>query len=522
MIYVDIETDSNGKVLAIGHVDDNGTSVIISKNWKQFLTRFNASDLTMIAHNGGGFDWLSLLDYLLRSERLKDWQAICVGSHVICMDVELHGGEKIKLLDSWCLTQSSLDAAADALHIGRKVRIEKKPEDLPRAKMLEYLKNDVILLRGVYVQFFAEVNKIAPIACYPMTVASTALKVFEKFSDTRIRKVPDRINKEVMQAYTGGRVEVFKPGYHKHVNVYDINSMYPYVMRENKFPVDGTYTMTDKYVPGDIGFYYCDMGICGISPIIRMGKQVTQGRLMLASCEIDAVRRAGGTVNVDYGYCFENVDYIFREYIDTLYAIRIRKQPLSFVAKMMMNHLYGKFGQRSESSTLVFDPKSIENLRPLIKGKPFYEKVSERYVAHRHVAISALVTAYARVYLHTFIDKHTIYCDTDSIHTNKTMVTDNGLGKFKLEFSGEAIYLGKKLYMIRSGEKTKVTAKGIKTRGNPVYGGWCDLTWEDFSLLSNGRSIKLCEFTSMPTLLDVLSGKPSCKPQIKKRNIKMS
>lgn len=37
-------------------------------------------------------------------------------------------------------------------------------------------------------------------------------------------------------SYYGGRTEVFKPllknGYH-----YDVNSLYPYVMLENKFPV---------------------------------------------------------------------------------------------------------------------------------------------------------------------------------------------------------------------------------------------------------------------------------------------
>lgn len=40
----------------------------------------------------------------------------------------------------------------------------------------------------------------------------------------------------IKQSYSGGHVDLYRP-YAKGVYVYDVNSLYPYVMSMNKFPV---------------------------------------------------------------------------------------------------------------------------------------------------------------------------------------------------------------------------------------------------------------------------------------------
>ena len=67
---------------------------------------------------------------------------------------------------------------------------------------------------------------------------------------------------------------------------------------------------------------------------------------------MDNAARFGYKFEIIRGYTFEQ-QILFKEYVDTMYSIRTqynKSHPMNLIAKLLMNSLYGKFGQRQESS----------------------------------------------------------------------------------------------------------------------------------------------------------------------------
>src|ERR1700710_716616 len=52
-------------------------------------------------------------------------------------------------------------------------------------------------------------------------------------------------------------------------------------------------------------------------------------------------------VEILRGYYFDKQEIIFKEYIQELYQLRLtydKQHPMNFIAKILMNSLYGRFG----------------------------------------------------------------------------------------------------------------------------------------------------------------------------------
>jgi len=72
----------------------------------------------------------------------------------------------------------------------------------------------------------------------------------------------------------------------------------------------------------------------------------------------------GYKVEVIRGFLFEK-DYIFSDYVDSLYKIKEnsnRDSPEFLISKMLLNSLYGRFGMSPEieSHEVVEDKRSLE------------------------------------------------------------------------------------------------------------------------------------------------------------------
>ena len=68
----------------------------------------------------------------------------------------------------------------------------------------------------------------------------------------------------------------------------------------------------------------------------------------------------GYKIEIIRGYKFEKAK-IFEGYVDALYKLRQEYpsgHPMNLIAKLLMNSLYGKFGQKSESSVVEIFNKS--------------------------------------------------------------------------------------------------------------------------------------------------------------------
>ncbi len=536
---LDIETARSGNVLAIGLAwwEGNTRKYDVFHAWAdlvEFVVVKGKKSLpqlrTIYAHNGANFDWLSLLDDdrsfdLIQKKRMK---VIMSGSKAIGINIKLVGNwGTIRLRDSLRLLPASLKklTATMAPEHG-KIEIEQHPEDLYHENQelfYDYLMHDCFALQDILTTFHRMMNeKIGVVEKLPMTLASLALTEWKDYYLEQPMWTPwnkDQIAFE-QQAYAGGRVEVFRYGEFDNVNVYDVNSEYPAVMLESVFPISYRGHWTRKYLPGKLAIYEVEFEQTNTEkPAVLMveGRGAYSGKGHYCSVELEKMVEVGGKFTVKNGYVYLETGNPFKIFIEKMYALRREAQEnndeaLSYTAKILMNSLYGKFGQKNKGEAIEF--ASGEKRRELLaNGRTFTDYGDyitfdeERIVEHQFFGLAAFITAYARLKLYSYIEKVKVvlYCDTDSVHTTDEIPDEflgNALGMMKLEYTGKAAYAGKKLYALEK----KVKAKGVTIGGNNGDGG---INYDTIrELATDAAATYAATFSSPPTAKEVLlSGK---------------
>jgi hypothetical protein len=74
---------------------------------------------------------------------------------------------------------------------------------------------------------------------YP-TISSLAFAIYRKnyLKDNKIPLIGGKIYNDLKPSFTGGACDVYKPySYNKKINCYDVNSLYPFVMKNEMMPV---------------------------------------------------------------------------------------------------------------------------------------------------------------------------------------------------------------------------------------------------------------------------------------------
>lgn len=502
---VDVENAPNGDVIGIGA--SVGGEVALFDGWDEWLVwAWGTGTRCWYAHNGGGWDWTSLVRWAV-DRGMTTCDVGRVGSRSVF--VKLAG---FTLLDSWCLTQCSLaDFAARMGIVDGKIDIgEMLPHELKerdQRRFWEYLRRDVSVLHQALTRFLAELGGVGHASPHPpMTIAQVAYRIWwSRYRPVGYAAPSSPILQRLgRDAYVGGRVDVFRSGRHANVRVYDVNSLYPTVMRSGLFPVDGAGSWTDRYHPGRLGIYR-------VRAIEQCGRPVYPVSTPKALCspEIDLIIRCGGRVEIVDGFVFSRVAPIFRGYVDEFWKLRRGTGPLAFVAKLLLNHLYGKFGQRPERTCLArfLTTPPPPGAAPLVapgSGEPVdgWWEITTPTTDRAFPAIAALVTSYARAFMYPWLaDPATIYTDTDSVHTTKFLPVGSEMGQFKLEFGpGRGIYLAPKSYLLKSGRTVKIRMKGVKVGGKLG----ARLTWRDgLKLLRRDRKL-VCRYQSPVTMLECI------------------
>ena len=133
---------------------------------------------------------------------------------------------------------------------------------------------------------------------------------------------------------------------------------------------------------------------------------------------------------------------------------------MNYIAKLLMNSLYGRFGMKLEGSQVMFaDTKKFNKLKDKVKickVEPIIDdinlvelEVEDLLGLEVNVAIASYITALSRVALFKYkkycIDNNIkiFYFDTDSIFTNKPLpdkFISNKLGDLKLEYIFKEIF----------------------------------------------------------------------------------
>jgi hypothetical protein len=510
----DIETYDWVNPYALGFYDGENYYEFLGKtcvyDFLKFVIKKKYRGYTIYAHNGGKFDFNFLAD------ELKDMgfkiHLIPQGSRCLLLKVYTHikkdenGNIKhshtIKFSDSIALLKFSLDKLTKDFNVKhQKINFMDKKTDERDYDYLyrlykekdkrfnDYLKNDVFGLYEVLVKFEKLVEKNNGIR--GLTIASTALKTFQKgYLNTKIKMCNKQLNNEMKLGYYGGRTEIFRMFLNEgKYRCYDVNSLYPYVMFNNKFPISPPKTIhnpSKKIIHEKLGITKCRVEAPKdlYYPVLPYKKNIDGHNKLIFPLgkfkgywDNHLLRKA-----MELGYkitplktmCF-NSEYIFKDYVNDFYRLKQRSKrgtPSYIIAKLLLNSLYGKFAQSQESEKLVKiitaeDMEKYEIADVFDKDYNIYKVKCESKGNFFIPQISIHVTALAQLRMYEFIEKLdkkgyiVSYCDTDSLFTDGRLPTSNKLGDMKKEYDFiKGYFLNPKTYCIIKKEGNKVKAKG--------------------------------------------------------------
>ena len=307
---------------------------------------------------------------------------------------------------------------------------------------LSYLRNDVeIMARALNMQFKEGLKK--------MTIGSDAMAVFKGMLkkgqfETLFPTLPLKIDDDIRLAYRGGYTyasDLFRGKSVGKGMVFDVNSMYPWVMHEcllhwgMPVPFQGQYE-SDALYPLYIQKISIDFAIKeNHLPTIQIKKSYfyngteylkeSRGNveIWVTNIDLEIIKEQYDILDIEYlgGWKFKGIKGIFNDYIDKYMAIKKASTGSKrLLAKLLLNNLYGKFATNPKMQSKI--PYLDEN--DVVSYK--LSEVEEKEPVY--TAMGVFITSYARAKTQRTAQKlykRFCYCDTDSIHIVGTEVPDN-------------------------------------------------------------------------------------------------
>ncbi len=470
---VDIETEAIGHgrgtvedFILGGYILDDGDAVRYFRSpreWMDILLAPEHRGLKWYAHNGGEFDYKYLLDEFNRAlarEAIRVVQVIAQGESrvigfVLWGDPWVPPTEKkpghwtriCELRDSYALMPASLDELSKKLapslaKLSGTINWDRGERfDPANAQHLAYLERDVLALRAVIQQFRQLVWD--HFRCTTgWTAPSTAMRAWR--TSLEEKAAFPRLSREqadfIRQAYFGGLVFLTTTAPHAGAKHYDVNSMYPSVMKADGVP-GGKAKWVDREFSGRPGFYHCAVEAPESLAFTFVGYRAPHGatwwptghfHTWMSTQEIAHARASGYRVKTGTGVVFSEVVYPFQDFLTLCETLRRehRGTAVEFVVKIMQNGLYGKFAQRDDAETLLFaeDPPEDDgqgHWEPVIDARTgalrqyLWHRAERARHPMRMVHWSAWITASARWKLARAVlavgRAHVYYGDTDSV-----------------------------------------------------------------------------------------------------------
>lgn len=394
--------------------------------------------------------------------------------------------------------------ATSLARLGESIGEAKMQIDLATAdtaSLREYCKQDVRVMIAAWNKWYHYLQD-NDLGNFQHTIASQAMSAWRhRFMDVPIKvHTNDAAIGLERASYHGGRVECFYIGERHDGPFYclDINSMYPHVMRTCPVPVEllqsfNSVSRADfEHVRTNLG-YIAEATVHIDEPCLAVQHD---GKLVFpigtvtgtfAKPELEHALERGGLISTGRIVTYREA-VAFESFVDFFYDARRRfiadgNDSFAYFSKLILNSLYGKFGQRTPEYQIVgFNPSlpdSSGETYDLTRGSTVkyrtFDGLTEIEVGSKEgynsfVAIASYITAAARAYLDRLIAKagrgHVLYCDTDSLFVDgigRDRLADDidpsVLGMLKLEAVADdiAIY-GPKRY--RFGDKAR--SKGIR------------------------------------------------------------
>jgi len=378
-----------------------------------------------------------------------------------------------------------------------------------------YCKNDVFIMTEAWKKWLTFIHE-NDLGTWGKTLPSQAFNAY------RHRFMPHKIlihtNKKATAleraGYFGGRCECFQLGYFDKGPFYlfDINSMYPSVMCSHLYPVKLLTYVTQGNIEDILSHY---RGKCFIATVLirttvpqfpkRHGNHlifpVGTFWTTLTTYELwDAMDNESIIAMKDFA--IYEPGHIFEDYIDFFWSERLKyKQasdaPFEYMCKILMNSLYGKFGQKIDNYEHIgedlehgvgfYGEWDVEDKKWLRfrRMNGYIDIVTGQVEGYNSfVAISAHVTGYARSLLWSFIRKipsgRLFYCDTDSLIVDEIgkdilwkHIDENVLGALHLEKQSDTLTVyNAKDYIFANKRKTKGVRTTAKKIDEHTFGQW--------------------------------------------------
>jgi len=409
----------------------------------------------------------------------------------------------IIFVDTLNYLRAPLSALAKAVGLYKE-----KPdfETIELHELSKYCKNDVEILKQWFTKFI-DFCRNHDLGWFGVSTPACAFNAYRhRFMTYRIAIHANPLATQLeRKAYRGARVECFRIGTFSGETFYelDINSMYPYLMKTFMLPyklrgvsaMDSVEMLRNNLEHRAV---IADVKVEVPEPAIAVKKNklifpIGSFRVTLTTPELKWVLRSGKILRV-YAMAFYDQAVLFREFVDEFFEMKVRAERNKNVlerelAKLFMNSLYGKFGQRVtrwELSTQLPTKESwIERYYDLTNETWVYSLVLQGKVYRKgellesrdsFTAIPAHLTAYGRLKLFDLIQQakreNVYYCDTDALivneegfHNLENRIDPEKLGYLKL-------YKAEKYLEIRGckdytfGKKTR--RKGIRENAIPV------------------------------------------------------
>ena len=515
----------------------------------------NDLNLTVYAHNLSGFDGIFLMRQLLPFGIIEP---IIFNGRLISIKFKSTLGKSIVFKDSYLLLPLSLRDLCVAfgvtfskgyfpfnftdifytgvlpkygcwtdipLHVYESIKLGYKNKLWSfKTESIKYCKLDCQSLHEVLTKFNELIfNEFSINSHKLLTLPALAMRIYKTHympADT-IYKILGEVEQNIRSSYTGGAVDVYIPhnrisaffggikAMFKTLYYYDVNSLYPTVMSKFDMPVGKPVAFEGdirKVDPSAYGVFFCKITSPDnlLHPIIQRrikGKGTVAGlgtwESYISSLEMDNAVKYGYTFEIIKGYEFEKSN-IFKNFVNKLFELRQQYEkghPMNLIAKLLMNSLYGKFGMKTQSTTVEIFNLNSEAGKLALKSlldvagssiQDFIEFDSNKYLFVRdaiadvfndepyhgsdvNIAIASTITAGARVFMSIFknnLNFNLYYSDTDSAVTDRPLPAElvgPALGQMKLEYTiKKAVFLAPKVYgfITTSGDEI-IKIKGV-------------------------------------------------------------
>lgn len=429
-------------------------------------------------HFGGGFDFLFLLDRVFSGDSIYTFvDGIPRGSSFLSITIS-DGIDKITFLDSSALLPFSLKSLAENFNVEvKKGEIDHDKTTGITDELLDYMMDDHIALWEV-LDAYRNHPMIKRVGL-KMTRSSQCFSLFSKhYLKKKITPLKSSIENFCRLAYQGGRTEIFKPllrpEENKIIKRYDVNSLYPSVMKNYEYPIALSH-VGREFNPNDLSIVSCRVYV----PMMKIPPlgAIINGKYIFPVGEFTgcwtnkelamAIKYGVKILEIHKSVHFKNGGRIFLTYISEMYKSRKASDKNSadnIIYKDMMNHLYGRFALNLERHKIALDSMNEGSIRYMEINKNVLVLEPVELRAMTFVPIAVFVTSYARIdNYEKYIkpnEENIYYTDTDSFDVTVELPSSDELGELKLEKEeSSACYILPKAYILGSTKKIKGFSK---------------------------------------------------------------